>query len=244
MAFEAAQPNISLLRLNRQIYREASAVLLRDTVWQIPNPNIFDRVLGSQYLRGSIRKLHLALTHDNFIAMFTSGTEFGIASLKFLREMRLRELVLDFAPPTPVYRKSSAIIVECQRLIVDWILEAAEFWIVGHEGVRLEGWIKTKQKNAFGKLCETGVREFRKWKAITGEVDANLAEWDAWREDLWREEDGGVRVVEVEAEVAAESDGEAEVVKDERRLADHDKWNMPECLCEKSCAREGWSAED
>lgn len=239
--------------LNKQVYAEASGVLYGDTVWWIPKPSLLDRILVSEVLGERVRKLHLAMSHRGFVRFFGGGDEFSTASLRPLRRMRLKNLVLDFAAPGESMGVMNFETGEeerpvCQRLIVGWILEVAGRWVLGHEGVVVTGWIKDSQKNGFEKQCWEGVKEYRKWRALSGRE--GLEEWDEWREEMRMDEDadGGVRLVEEEGEDV--SGGEVkeaeEVVGDERLLRDFRESEilmMPACFCEVSCAVEGWSAE-
>lgn len=167
--------------------------------------------------------------------------------------MKLKELVLEFGPPPGIDFSmnwdgpgNNTGVLVCQRAIVGHILRKAEYWIVGHEGVCVTGWIKNSQKSEFEDVCKAGVREFRKWKEISGNQEAKLAEWDEWKDELWREEDGGVRLVEVGVESGEVDTGPR---KDDNMMGEP-AWAVwpgsfvPECTCEVSCDLEGWSPED
>lgn len=247
----ASQPDLRVMLLNKQIHSEIRRVLLCDMVWLIPRFNILDRILISPYLSVTVQRLHLALSHSQFLQLFANqNSEFVVRSLRPMRWMRLRELVLDMAAPPSVRmirdeHGTKSKFVACQKLIVGWILAAAEYWVVGHQGVKVVGWVREKQKREFEGKCREGLRELAKWREMDCVEGKELWDWDAWRED-----DGGVRLLEeVEdgevvgsAQVVDGEDGSGEV-QDFRMLSDH--WGgpePPECFCEVSCASDEWSA--
>lgn len=162
--------------------------------------------------------------------------------------------MLDIAPPARYARwDGTETRPPCQKLMVEWILKAAEFWLIGHRGVKVVGCVKAWQKRNFEALCREGLKNFELWKEFEGDEGLGLAEWDAYRagwDALGEEEDeGGVRVVE-EADEGSAGNSEGRDVDwiETRTLADYvgGMGNLPppECFCEVSCDIENSSPED
>lgn len=232
--------------LNKQVHAEICRVLLKDTPWFIPHHNVLDRILTSEYFCMRVQRIHLALSHGQFLALFApNSSAFVVGSLRPLRWMKLRELILDFAPPPSPrlhwdQHGTQRRTVVCQRIIVAWILNAAEYWVVGHEGVTVIGWVREKQKRDFERLCNEGLRELARWREMDCVDGKELWDWDAWRED-----GNGVRLAEEGADdetlKGKKSVDGKEVVPELRMLTDHDGPEPPACFCDASCATDEWS---
>lgn len=126
MAFRAAQPSTSMLRLNRQVYHGARHMVFCNTTWQISKPELLTGVFHLKRRGSLVQRLHLALSHEEFIGLFGGVGDYAGTSLLPLRTMNLRVLVLEFGPPPGIYPLGAwngfgggNPKLTCQRLVLD-----------------------------------------------------------------------------------------------------------------------------
>lgn len=228
-------PNVKLLKTNRQVYHEAKHILYRDSVFFIEHLFLIeDGLLYKKAMRPNIRKLDLALSHKQFWKLF--GFKAGNHNYEpemsafMLRKMKLTELTLTM--PTPLSASDCKWLQRsCQKTAVDWILESAWPWVKGHP-VKLQGSVKTRQRDEFLEKCAAEHAEYLKWckwKPL-GYSKGTLEEYD----DEWVTlEDGGVSLEHQEPSEGREGEVPKETPKE----------LPPVCRCSLPCW-EHWTPDD
>lgn len=250
-----SNPTVSLMRVNRQVYTEARHIFYRDAPFILTHKPVLCRVLNRTELSSNIRRLHLALSHAEYIKLF--GFQFneiqgyaphnnGVVGI--LRDMRFDKLELYISPPAMV-GEEMWLDGACQRTIVNWIFEAAWPWIRGHP-VKFTGYVKNSQKKLFDGYAQREMMKVEKWQSLRAEWGVGLgtlSEYDEFLEDDTDDEDGGVRLDGAEAkEVEGVDQWPADRVEVEFN-ADDGRERVPQapiCMCRTECSAERWTARD
>lgn len=230
----ARLPNVKLLRTNKQVSLEASHLLYRDSVFLIEKRPIFqDGIMAKKAIRNRIMKLNLSLSHKDFFKIF--GFKVSDVRIdwkpknaaKALRNTNLEEVLLDIAMPQKA-AEAPWLERSCQKTVVDWILEAAWPWVKGHH-VKLQGGVKTLQRDEFLKKCAKERAAYLRWCKVKpmGYVEDSLTEYDKWT----NEEDGGVRL-----------DGQP-ILAIMEEIEETEKELPPPCSCTPRCW-ENWTPDD
>ncbi|KAF2172159.1 hypothetical protein M409DRAFT_17399 [Zasmidium cellare ATCC 36951] len=234
-ALASEQPNMALLRTNRQVYREGRHLLFRDSVFLIEHFKIFkDYIMFKKASRNHIMRLDLKFKHKGFFLPFgIMVKDHGIEYLpsqaaRLLRGMKLKQLTLSIAmTDTPMLSPFGRHEWHkpCQKIAVDWILECAWPWMKGHP-VTVQGGVKTRQKENFMKKVTDERERYLKWRRtmLLGDEEGTLTEYYEWLDEKGGEPIDG-----------QESHDDVELVPE--------KQNLPPCSCTPPCY-EKWTPED
>jgi hypothetical protein len=233
---------MALMRVNRQLYQEASDWFYRATTFSIDRPQLFSMTLDNRFLRDRLRHVRFTLTHSGYMDLFSSRGE-GSPTRPYvkhqLREMsNLTRLEIHISPSNPA---AENIWLEgaCQKKAVDMIIDAAWPSIRGLP-VTITGFVKDSQKKAIEARihCERETYAlFEAWCCDVGKT-CSLCAYDAWVDGMKGEKQGGVRL-DGEAHAADESER-----PEWRYMSTRDLKMAMECTCKKSCTSEDWDAAD
>ncbi|KAK4508182.1 hypothetical protein PRZ48_001920 [Zasmidium cellare] len=223
------QPNVMLLRANKQIYSEAHHVLFRDSVWWIEHYLILaDRILFKKATRNYITRLDLNFGNKGFFILFgIIVKDFNIEYMpsdaaRLLRGMKLKELTLTIREPSTMSSPFGHYEWQkpCQKIAADWILEGAWPWVKRHP-VTVQGGVKTSQKGYFSNWFAIEHEEWRR-TMLLGDEEGTRADYCKWLD-----EQGGVRL-----------DGE-----EYEPVRVPEKQTLPPCQCTSPCY-DKWTPED
>ncbi|TKA81198.1 hypothetical protein B0A55_02630 [Friedmanniomyces simplex] len=238
-AIAKPQRGAALMRVSKQVLAEVRSLLERQTPFLIEHKRIMALLLASPSRRTHIRRLELALSHNEFLKLFgfkipDEKVCCTLRPAEALREMRLKHLKLRIAPPSLI-TGSAVLDGACQRIATRWILAAAWPYVRGHP-VEVAGYVKRQQKADFEALCLDAKKQCEQWyglRVAIGDTEGSLAEYDEWVEWVDGEEDGGVRVAEGPS-------------NDVRHLIPNNQVGElpPRCMCDKPCTAGGWTDED
>ena len=255
----APQPIAALLQLNRQINQEASHTCFLTVPFYVEHKAVLQRLVADDYAFTNVRKLQISLSHYGFLKFFgfnisifpggvihrQSRTHRRNWSEK-MRALKLDHLDLNFPPPS-VITENSALDGACQNIVVDWLLNAAWPFVSVHP-IKLTGYVKTARKEAFEASCLADQKAFKSWKELvdaTGKAPGTWKAYDQWNQELLNEEDGGVSLLEGDAEM-----GDLE----EEKMVAVERFGTPNsgvtqvktltCRCKMPCTIETWVSED
>ena len=227
-------PNSNLLLTCRQVSAEASNILFLRTPFFIQHYGVLKALTSKMELRGLVRHLSLAFSHDEFMHLFSTDhvrrdrkTSTEVVGLGYpalaLRSMKLSSLCLTIAPPS-LTTKSGAFDGACQRVAFELIMAAAWPVIRGHP-LELGGYVKHIQKQIYQArdvLERKRVQAWQKRRAAWGLPEGSLAEYDLEMD----EEVGGISLSGSKPEAAPEQTPAPE-------------YNL-KCSCDPPCTEETW----
>lgn len=223
-----------MMPISKQILEEYRQELFRHRYFYFEHRRLLSQFAECTTVYNRVTRLELSLSHTGYLSLFgfyvneeykwqTSWSAVGA-----LREMRLKEFKFFINCPQRV-SCSNLTDDACQRVMCDWIFEAAYDWLKGHP-VHVAGWIKTSQKDAFQQKLDDARKEFLDWCRWSGYECVAPMEWDEYE----YQEDGGVRV-----------DDASELEKESKwprvRIVERE-W--PVCQCNWKCDMASWTAED
>ncbi|KAI9878007.1 MAG: hypothetical protein M1830_002165 [Pleopsidium flavum] len=148
-------PSTSLLRVNKQVRREARSILFNETrfcFFDNFSPLCFSLDVAPIDVT-ALRHLELSFTHVGFLNFFgadlASHMKLGEQEATLLlRKLELYSICLRFPHPSEL-RRCRWLRSGCQKTICSWILEAAKPYIQHIYNIKLEGSVKAKQKQDF-----------------------------------------------------------------------------------------------
>ncbi|EMC94703.1 hypothetical protein BAUCODRAFT_557168 [Baudoinia panamericana UAMH 10762] len=232
------KPSVAFLRLNKQVSAEAVKVLYLYSTFVAAQTRVLARLLSKRYPQDSIRRLEIALSHQEFLRLFGfAHAGFAIyerqETAEALRQMKLDNLTLTFAAPS-LTAVSQNLDGACQRVVVDWILEAAWPSVRGLF-VTVAGYVKTAQKAKFETACGTVRAQISRWNRLRralGLFEGTLPEYDQWLAEAEGDSEGGVSIVDL----SKCANGYLSLTAKQEI--------PPVCRCRVLCTAEKWSADD
>ncbi|PPJ54224.1 hypothetical protein CBER1_05155 [Cercospora berteroae] len=247
-------PSMNILYLSRQVYVEACHILFERTVFRLTSSKDFNRLSDSKTLVSRIRRLELALPHEDLLECSKRVADLrrhGLEEINVFQRMQLKDLVIDLAQPKALIdivlmthnNAGSTMVPEfaCQKLTVDKILRKTFPWIA-EQPVRLIGALKNQQKKDFEAKCAAKRKDYLDWcraMSMDGHVPA-LVEYEEWK----AEEVGGVWL-DGRGAVVAESVEEAlDGVQEDVVSEAEDEMALEQCRCEVVCTPARWTNED
>lgn len=223
-----------MMPISKQVLEEYRQELFRDRHFYFEHRRLLRKFAECTTVYNRVTRLELSLSHIGYFSLFgfyvdeeykcdTSWSAVGA-----LREMRLKEFKFFINCPQRV-TCSNLTDDACQRVMCDWIFEAAYDWLKGHP-VQVTGWIKTDQREAFQRKLDDARKDFLTWCLWGGYESVAPMEWDEYE----YQEDEGVRV-----------DGAPGPEKQSKwprvRIVERD-W--PVCRCAWKCDMASWTADD
>jgi hypothetical protein len=170
-----------------------------------------------------------------------------------LRKMTLSKLRITIAAPS-FYTARERFDGACQKVVVDWIFEAAFCSVRGH-AVEVNGFVKAAQKAAFEAACGEEKKRFEMWQKQRVAIGKSEGSFKAWDDELAEHEhDGDCEDGESQAagkggvalgEAAGDTVTEGKVVGLEmfKPGTVEIMEARPVCLCKVLCTEEDWTAE-
>jgi hypothetical protein len=227
----------NLLLANHQVCKEVTDVMHMQSLFIVEHLSIFSRLVGSRTLRGGIRRLSICLGHENFFKLF--GSNYGdttnpLPTVRLLRHMNLKQLVLVIAPPP---KSGEYPYTVCQSSIVDKIFEEALPWISGHPVVVM-GWVKQAQKEAFEKKCAQARQQYLEWYETLADKEDVTPPIVGYQE--WMEDDGGVSLLNSDTGITDGAEAGGTHGETDSESEDYEEY-PPRCNCKHSCDYDLWS---
>lgn len=247
-------PSTNILYLSRQVYAEASHILFERTVFRLTSSKDFYRLSDNKTLVSRIRRLELALPHEDFLECFKRVADLrrhGLEEANVFQRMQLKDLVIDLARPKALidivmifhHNAGSTMVPEfaCQKLTADKILRKAFPWIA-EQPVRLVGALKNQQRKDFEAKCTAKRKEYLDWcraMSLHGQFPT-LVEYEEWKAEevggVWLDGRGAVAAEPIEDTL----DGAQSDVVNEAE----DEMALEKCRCEVICTPARWTNED
>jgi hypothetical protein len=227
------QPSYTaLLRINRQLHREAGDRLYQTTTFLIGHCDISSQVLSNRIFGERLRHVRLDLTHSGYLDLFRYKREERYVARQLRTMPNLVSLEIHFNAPSSAEEKPW-LEGACQRLAIDLIMNAAWPSIRGLP-VIITGCITDSQKKAIEARVQ--VERVLYGLGLTSGKCNDLRSYDAFTSRMMAEEQGGVRL-----------DGKPwddDTKLDWGSMSTWDKKAAVWCECETKCTEKGWDLED